>query len=45
MVKLVYVVNVYVLIFYFFGDSIVYFVENLLIFILEMLDLFIYCNF
>lgn len=45
MVKLVYVVNVYVLIFYFFGDSIVYFVENLLIFILEMLDFFIYCNF
>lgn len=42
MVKLVYVVNVYVLIFYFFGDSIVYFVENLLIFILEMLDFFIY---
>lgn len=40
MVKLVYVVNVYVLIFYFFGDSIVYFVENLLIFILEMLDFF-----
>lgn len=44
MVKLVQVVNAHVLILYLFGDSIVHFVENLSISILETLDFFIYCN-
>lgn len=44
MVKLVHVVNAHVLILYLFGDSIVHFVENLSISILETLDFFIHCN-